>query len=44
MCTKRKATGEYVLACFLFATMEAEHTGLFFLLAALSPQAFVVLE
>ena len=23
MCTKRKATGEYVLACYLFATMVA---------------------
>ena len=21
MCTERKATGEYVLACFMFATM-----------------------
>ena len=23
MCTERKATGEYVLACFMFATMPA---------------------
>ena len=22
VCTERKATGEYVLACFLFATMD----------------------
>ena len=25
MCTERKATGEYVLACFMFATMVAAH-------------------
>ena len=25
MCTERKATGEYVLACFLFATMCLTH-------------------
>ena len=27
MCTRRKATGEYVLACFMFATMFYQLTG-----------------
>ena len=27
MCTERKATGEYVLACFMFASMDVDVEG-----------------
>ena len=27
MCTERKASGEYVIACFMFATMPFEASG-----------------